>query len=347
MKATKVERAGKNWLLLQFQPNGKISGALKKIPRVHWDMVLNGWMIPDLPKNHILLRTIFGMPPKPPTEVEKEVLVFKEYLQSQRYQENTIKSYTEGLKVFLQGMQGKEPSKITDQDVIEYFRKYSYEGKRSISWQRLLVNAVKLYFGRLEDRKLNIDKLIRPKADKKLPNVLSKEEVQMILKVTKNPKHKTMLSLIYCCGLRRGEILELMPEHVDSIRGVLIIRNAKGRKDRIAPLPQNMIDMLRDYFKKYRPQKYLFEGRVAGEKYSEKSLSEVLKTSLAKTSIKKPVSLHWFRHSYATHLLENGTDIRYIQELLGHNSPKTTQIYTHVSTKKLSEIRSPFEDLDF
>ncbi len=346
MQATRVEKNGRKWILLQFSPDGKISAALKKIPQSHWDEARRGWLIPDLQKHHALLRTIFGLAPRPPGRTEQEVEQFRKYLQAQRYSENTIRSYTEGLKVFLRAHQGKEPVEITDADASEFFRRYAYEGKMSISWQRLIVNAVKLYFTRLEDRKLQVDKIIRPKADRKLPNVLSKEEVQKILKVTGNLKHRTMLSLIYCCGLRRGEVLSLMPEHIDSKRGVLLIKNAKGRKDRIAPLPQSMIEKLREYFKKYKPKTYLFEGREAGEPYSEKSLSEVLKISLAKTGIRRPVTLHWLRHSYATHLLENGTDLRYIQELLGHNSPKTTQIYTHVSTKKIAEIRSPFEDLD-
>jgi integrase/recombinase XerD len=178
-----------------------------------------------------------------------------------------------------------------------------------------------------------------------LPNVLSKEEVKKILDAPANIKHRAMLSLIYACGLRRGELLNLKPADVDSKRKLLIIRQAKGRKDRVAPLSEKIIGLLREYYKTYRPQQWLFEGQDQGEQYSEQSLQSVLKHAVKKVGIKKPVTLHWLRHSYATHLLEKGVDLRYIQELLGHKSSKTTEIYTHVSEKKLINIISPFEDL--
>jgi len=126
----------------------------------------------------------------------------------------------------------------------------------------------------------------------------------------------------------------------------LIIRQSKGKKDRVVPISEKTIEILRDYLRMYRPKIWLLEGRVGGEKYSEKSLQSVLKQSLKKAKINKPVTLHWLRHSYETHLLENGTDLRFIQELLGHKSSKTTEIYTHVSTKSLQNIKSPFDDLD-
>jgi len=139
--------------------------------------------------------------------------------------------------------------------------------------------------------------------------------------------------------------LNLKPKDIDSKRGLLIIRQSKGRKDRVAPISEKVIEMLREYYKTYKPQTWLFEGQTKGEAYSEQSLQSVLKQALEKAGIKKPVSLHWLRHSYATHLLEAGTDLRYIQELLGHKNSKTTEIYTHVSTKSLQKIKSPFDDL--
>jgi len=152
-----------------------------------------------------------------------------------------------------------------------------------------------------------------------------------------------MLSLIYSCGLRCSELLNLKPEHIDSKRGLVIIRQAKGRKDRIAPLSLKILDLLRQYFILFKPKQFLFEGQKLGEKYDERSLQLVLKQSIAKAKIIKPVTLHWLRHSFATHLLEAGTDLRYIQELLGHSSSKTTEIYTHVSNKDLQKITSPFD----
>jgi integrase/recombinase XerD len=187
--------------------------------------------------------------------------------------------------------------------------------------------------------------LHRPKKEKTLPNVLSKEEVKMILEAHTNIKHKVMLSLIYSCGLRRSELLNLKPSDIDSKRGIVIIRKAKGKKDRIAPLSEKILILLREYYKLYKPQTWLFEGQEPNVQYDERSLSNVLNQALKKTSITKPVSLHWLRHSYATHLLESGTDLRYIQELLGHKSSKTTEIYTHVSTREIQKIKSPFDNL--
>ena len=185
----------------------------------------------------------------------------------------------------------------------------------------------------------------RPRSEHKLPNVLSKEEVAAILKALPNQKHRTMLSLIYACGLRRGELLNLKPENIDSKRHLLIILKAKGKKDRVVPISDKVITMLREYYKIYKPKIWLFEGQSTAEQYSESSLQEVLKNAIQKAGIKKPVTLHWLRHSYATHLLEAGTDLRYIQELLGHKSSKTTEIYTHVSEKSLQKISSPFDNL--
>ena len=191
---------------------------------------------------------------------------------------------------------------------------------------------------------MEIELIHRPKTPKLLPNVLSKEEVKAILTVNGNLKHKSMLSLIYSCGLRRGELLNLQLTQVDSKRKLLIIKQSKGRKDRIVPLSEKIIEMLREYYLAFRPKQWLFEGQTGGQ-YSAESLAKVLKQSILKAGIKKPVSLHWLRHSYATHLLESGTDLRFIQELLGHSSSKTTEIYTHVSTKSLQNIKSPFDDL--
>lgn len=167
----------------------------------------------------------------------------------------------------------------------------------------------------------------------------------MVLDALQNQKHRAMLSLIYACGLRSGELLKLKAEHVDSKRSLLIIKGAKGNKDRIVPLSIKIIEMLRTYYKTFKPKTYLFEGQYASTAYDSRSLQLVLKQAVAKAGIKKQVTLHWLRHSYATHLLEAGTDLRYIQEILGHKSSKTTEIYTHVSTNSIQKISSPFDTL--
>lgn len=278
-------------------------------------------------------------------DATKSVEEFRKWLCSKRYSNNTIATYTDAIKTFLRYYSHRPIGEITNDDLITFNNEYILANKFSASFQNQVVNAVKLFFSIIESKKLNPELVHRPKRAKLLPNVLSKEEIKLILRAPTNLKHKAMLSLIYSCGLRRCELLNLRLTDVDSARGLIIIRHAKGRKDRIAPLSEKTLALLRDYFAAYKPKQWLFEGQDKSEKYDERSLASVLKQALEKSRINKPVSLHWLRHSYATHLLENGTDLRYIQEILGHKSSRTTEIYTHVSTKSIQKIVSPFDSL--
>ena len=270
---------------------------------------------------------------------------FKLWLSSKRYSVNTIATYTDALKVFVRYYAHKSIAEITNNDLIKFNNHYIMANHFSASYQNQVVNAVKLFFSIIENKKLNPELVHRPKRPKLLPNVLSKEEVKLILLAPANIKHRAMLSLIYSCGLRRSELLNLKLTDIDSKRGLIIIRQGKGRKDRVAPLSPKILELLRDYYSAYKPHHWLFEGQDKKSQYDEKSLASVLKQALAKSRIQKPVSLHWLRHSYATHLLENGTDLRYIQEILGHRSSRTTEIYTHVSNKNIQRITSPFDNL--
>jgi integrase/recombinase XerD len=266
-------------------------------------------------------------------------------MQQKRYSPNTIKTYTEAIGTFLKYFSQKTILEITNADLNNFNSHYIIKNGYSSAYQNQVINGVKLFFTFSRSLKFEVEKAERPRREHKLPNVLSKEEVSAILKALTNLKHRTMLSLIYACGLRRSELLNLKPENIDSKRHLLIILNAKGKKDRVVPISDKVIDMLREYYKAYKPKVWLFEGQQQAGQYSEMSLQKVLKKALETTRINKPVTLHWLRHSYATHLLESGTDLRYIQELLGHKSSKTTEIYTHVSEKSLQRIKSPFDDL--
>jgi integrase/recombinase XerD len=270
---------------------------------------------------------------------------FKNYLKSQRYSPNTIKTYTEALGVFFQFHSNKAPEKLEIEDIIHFNTGYILRKNLSASYQNQVINAIKLFYRNRFKRFMNLDNIQRPRREKRLPNVLSKQEIKAILEAPTNLKHRALLSLIYACGLRRSEVLNLTLKDVLSDRNLLFIRQSKGKKDRVVPISHKIIEMLRDYYKAFKPKTWLFEGQYTGEQYSERSLQLVLKQALQKAGNKKPVSLHWLRHSYATHLLESGTDLRYIQELLGHSSSRTTEIYTHVSTQNLQQIRSPFDDL--
>ncbi len=274
-----------------------------------------------------------------------EIVRFEHYLQSKRYSSNTIKVYAETLRVFLRYFASKAIEEISNDDLIAFNNDYILKNNFSSSFQNQLVNAVKLYYSAIQHKKIDVELVHRPRREKTLPNVLSKEEVKSILDAPYNLKHRAMLSMIYSCGLRRSELLNLTKLDIDSKRMVVIIRMAKGKKDRIVPLSPKILILLRDYYKSYKPKHFLFEGQDGG-RYSEKSLENVFKQSLLKARIEKPATMHWLRHSYATHLLESGTDLRYIQNLLGHKSSKTTEIYTHVSTKNIQNIRSPFDDLE-
>jgi site-specific recombinase XerD len=186
----------------------------------------------------------------------------------------------------------------------------------------------------------------RPRKDKKLPEVLSKEEVSRIINGTANIKHKAILMTIYSGGLRLGETARLEQAHLDRDRMLIFVKGAKGRKEGYTLLSEKALQLIDQYMKRYEPRKWLFEGARGGRYISKRSIEKVFDQSCERAGIKKDVSVHDLRHSFATHLLESGVDLRYIQELLGHASSKTTEIYTHVSTKSLGKIRSPLDNLN-
>jgi integrase/recombinase XerD len=276
-------------------------------------------------------------------EVVKSIMAFQLHLRHKRYSENTIRTYSELVKQFLIRV-GKPVECISNQDLIAYNQKL-YEKGYSASYQNQVASGLKLFFKRIHGRQIDIGRIERPRREHKLPSILSKREITRLLRATANLKHRTMLSLIYGCGLRRSELLNLRPGDIDSERGLLTIRRGKGYKDRVVPISDTTIESLRIYYRAFRPKVWLFEGQIPGEKYGERSIQMVLKQSLLKAGIRKPATLHWLRHSYATHLLEAGTDLRFIQELLGHKSSKTTEIYTHVSNSSISRIKSPLDSI--
>lgn len=340
-----IHHRNENRIAVYFEKSNALLTRIKQIDDSRWSQTLHAWHVPDNAENRIRFKVQSSPSPLLTLEKTKHIEKFTQWLSSKRYSSNTIKTYTDALKSFLIFCSEKPISEINNYDVLKYNTEYILKNNLSASYQNQIVNAIKLYFRTIENKKIEIEQIHRPKRSKLLPNVLSKEEIKLILQAHGNIKHKTMLSLIYSCGLRRSELLNLKLSDIDSKRNIIFIRQSKGKKDRIVPLSQKILTMLREYYAAYKPKTWLFEGVNENEKYNERSLASVLKQAVAKAKIAKPVSLHWLRHSYATHLLESGTDLRYIQELLGHNSSKTTEIYTHVSTKNLQQIKSPFDDL--
>jgi site-specific recombinase XerD len=219
------------------------------------------------------------------------------------------------------------------------------ERKVSTSYQNQAINAIKFYFEKVLGGKRATYSIDRPKKEKALPVVLSEEEIVRIFKNIENCKHKAILMVIYSAGLRISECVNLKIKDIDSNRMQLRIEQSKGKKDRYTLLSSKTLNFLRDYFKVYRPSVYLFEGQF-GNQYSTRSIQTIFQETVKKAGITKRVTVHSLRHSFATHLLENGTNLRYIQSLLGHSSSKTTEIYTHITTKGFDQLKSPLDHLD-
>jgi integrase/recombinase XerD len=278
-------------------------------------------------------------------KIDPHLKRFEEYLGRLRYSINTVRTYSDAIRTFLKFYIDKDLKEIDNEDILHFNNEHIIRNRYSESYQNQMTNAIKLFFSVVGGKKVNLDILERPRRAKILPQVMSKEEVKRLLSGIVNVKHRTMLSLVYSCGLRAGELLRLEPSHIDFDRGVISIKQSKGRKDRIVPMGEKTAEMIKGYCELYKPSVYLFYGQSGNNEYSYRSLQNVFRGAVEKANIKKEVSLHTLRHSYATHLLEGGTNLRYIQELLGHNSSKTTEIYTHVSKHNLSAVKSPFEDL--
>lgn len=343
-KAQLVTHKGEERIVVYFEKDDTLTALLRSLGDARWSKQMKAWHLPDTIENRKRFKLPLPDESYSSSAIDEQLEKYRQWLAVKRYSDNTVKTYTETLKSFLIFFKNKPIQDIRHEDVIRYNHDFIIKNKLSASYQNQVINSIKLYFSTIENRQLEVNLIERPIREKKLPNVLSKEEIKLILDAPSNLKHKAMLVLIYSCGLRRSELLHLKPADIDSKRGVIVIRQAKGKKDRIVPLSVKALEMLREYYKAFRPSTWLFEGQTKGP-YDERSLSNVLAQAVAKAKIKKPVTLHWLRHSYATHLLENGTDLRYIQEILGHNSSKTTELYTHVSTKSIRNVKSPFDEL--
>lgn len=343
--ATLIDHKGKKRIALDFDYDKSVVDEIKEIRGATWSWTLKVWHIPATQAN----RKRFELPlydqPVLPLETIQKITELRKWMLSKRYSENTIRVYLDCIQAFFVYYENKPYNEITNDDVVRFNNEYILMRRLSATYQNQFVNGLKLFYQIIDKKELDINLIHRPRTERKLPRVLSKKEVKSILEAPTNLKHRVMLSLIYACGLRRSELLNITFRDINRERMTLHVYQSKGKKDRIVPLSPKILEMLEDYYRAYRPKVWLFEGQQVGTQYSPKSLQSVLKQALEKAKVKKPVTLHWLRHSYATHLLESGTDLRYIQELLGHNSSRTTEIYTHVSKKNIETIKSPFDDL--
>jgi len=343
-------------LLVRFTYNETLINLINPL-KLKWSATLKTWYLPYHKENVVLiLKTLKGsayvnksrLPKKELfkrnlTDAEKKLMNnFFLYLKGKRYSKSTIQTYTFFVADFI-SFNTKTPLKeLNNRNVELFIEKVFIERNYSISSQRQFISALKIFVVFYKHTQINDLELERPKKSRKLPSVLSQEEVLRIIQFTLNLKHRAILALIYSCGLRISELinLKLVDFHID--RKQLIVKNGKGRKDRYVSLADSFIPLLSNYYYSYKPKSFFVEGQKGG-KYSAESVRKFLKNSCRRANIQKNVTPHTLRHSYATHLLENGVDIRYIQLLLGHSKPETTMIYTHVKRKDLMKIQNPLD----
>ncbi|WP_319500624.1 site-specific tyrosine recombinase/integron integrase [uncultured Draconibacterium sp.] len=267
---------------------------------------------------------------------------YLEKLEQKRYSASTIKTYVAYFKDFIHYFGESEIDKLTKNEINAYILQLIKKQKISPSQQNQRINAIKFYYERVLDLPKHYYDIERPRKSFELPKVLSEQEVWQLLKASTNLKHKAILATIYSAGLRRSEIINLRKEDVDFNKSIIFIRGAKGKKDRITLLSDANSHLLKDYLAEYKPKYWMFESPER-KKYSTSSVAKILNTATLKAGLRKRITPHMLRHSFATHLLEQGVDMRYIQNLLGHESTQTTEIYTHVSKSSLHKIKSPLD----
>lgn len=266
---------------------------------------------------------------------------FVQKLILKNYAKSTIQAYTTMFSKFAKAHQNRKIDELNEMDIRAYMEKEVRNGK-SGSTINQTINAIKFYYEVVLEMPNRFYTVERPIKDKPLPKVLNRAEIGLILKNTSNIKHHCIISLLYSAGLRRSELLNLKLEDIDGQNNTLLIKNGKGRKDRITIISASLIVKIRKYYKTYKPIMFLFEG-VNAKQYSATSVAKILNQSAQKAGIVKKVSPHMLRHSFATHLLEDGTGLRQIQLLLGHSSTRTTEIYTHVTKKHLKSLKNPLD----
>lgn len=264
-------------------------------------------------------------------------------LRSRKYSVKTRNSYVYFNRLLCRTLQ-KIPEEITSYDITLFLAFLEKNHNYSASSINNAISAFKFFFSCVVKKNI-VEEQQRPNQDKSLPIVLSKEEIVNIINLEKNTKHRLLIILIYSSGLRVSEVVALKKEHIDFSRQLIYIRMGKGRKDRYTMLSEKASQYLRDYYKLFGIEKWIFPGQESNRHLSIRSAQSIFKKAVQHAGIKKKVTIHGLRHSFATHLLESGTDIRYIQSLLGHSCLRTTERYTHVAKRNILKIKSPFDNL--
>jgi len=346
------EHHDKNVIFVRFQYSPLLIKELKeKFSTAKWSASQKSWYLPDVEA----IRNEIGMVPK--TKMGKAVITqihpvnqaalkrMHELLLLKAYSPSTIHTYCNEFSQLLYLIKDIPVDTLTPERLRSYLLYCITTLKLSENTIHSRLNAIKFYFDQvLRREKFFFEEIPRPQKRSSLPKVISKSDITKLFGHVDNPKHSLMLKLCYGLGLRVSEIVNLKITDIDSKRMMVHIENAKGKKDRCVALPTSILDELRKYYNAYRPKKYLFEGQYGGQ-YSIRSAQNVFRDAMRKANINKSVGIHGLRHSYATHLLEAGTDMYFIQKLLGHSNIKTTEIYAKVSNRQLGNVKSPLDNL--
>jgi integrase/recombinase XerD len=340
----------KDVIFIRFEYDTELIAQTKKLSGARWSRSQKSWYVLDTPSYRIK----FGIELKTATksmlqnigEVNQSAfLKYIETLQLKFYSPSTIKTYRNEFAQLLYILKNHPVDTLSPTRLRGYFLYCIETHQLSENTMHSRINAVKFYFEQVLRRESMFFEIPRPKKPSLLPKTIHAKDIKRLFEVTTNLKHNTMLKLCYGMGLRVSEIVNLKITDIDSKNMQVFIERAKGKKDRYGNLPETILLQLREYFVAYRPKIYLFEGQNGGQ-YSRRSTQKVFSDSMAKAKINKKIGIHGLRHSFATHLLEAGTDIKFIQELLGHNDIKTTLIYTHVSQKSIKKIKSPLDTME-
>lgn len=340
----------KKVIWIEFSYNKELQAELKsRFSSVTYSASNKCWYLPDLPAIREQLNIKTELPGQKLLETihpinKQSFLDYRNQLQIKSYSLNTQRMYLAEFAELLYLINDYRVQDLNPKRLKDYFLYCVQHLKMKERKMNGKINAIKFYFEQVIHRPKMFFDIPRPKKPSTLPKLLSKYEVKRIIRATTNLKHKVAIKLCYGMGLRVSEVVNIKLDHINSTRMVVHIVGAKGKKDRYVPLPATILDELRTYYTVYRPKDYLFEGQYGGS-YSKSSLQQIFKKALTKAGINKKIGIHGLRHSYATHLLESGADLRFIQELLGHYSIKTTQLYTKVSQSHMRNIKSPLDSL--
>lgn len=344
------EHKGKEVIWVLFPNDLSLRNMLKQNAKAYWSRSQRCWYVLD----RSAYRELFGLGKRSlgkdavskihPVN-RKEFERYQNYLTLKGYSANTVRTYSLEFAQLLYILKDFPVQKLTAERLQSYFLYCSKKLKLSENQIHSRINAVKFYFEKVLHREKMFFDIPRPKKALQLPKALSTQEIKKLFGVIENPKHLLMLKLCYGMGLRVSEIVNLKISDIDSSRMQVLIQRGKGKKDRYVNLPETLLDPLREYYIMYRPTDYLFEGQYGGQ-YATRSVQQVFRKAMNKAGIHKRVGVHGLRHSYATHLLELGTDISLIQKLLGHSKLSTTQLYTHISQKQVGNVKSPLDRLD-